>query len=344
MQSRQTAVCAPVASLSACAAVTWSACTWVSSVYLSARPCSRRRRTSRSTCSATGSISTASWFESSAIRYVRVDDAGSKSCLKNMASFRFGISVRSGAGFQQLRSRARHLDLVQPLERQRPSSIIVQIVLRGRAQVGRVVVGDQQVRDELLPCSRVDLRDPALDHRVAVAHREALQLFLERRGLLQEVPVFLDQESHALRHRYFEPHAFPLAHALEEPRGHLQLADFLAFRLDENRPRGFEALQRAPHQAVEHLLRRLRIPRELAEQRAAVAGEALKIQRLRALCCERGEEPALAAAGCAADYPEAETPRRRLQLRDDFAAVGPVAAFERRRVPAYLAQHVGHRR
>src|SRR2546429_9893207 len=76
-------ICAPVACLSACAAVTWSACTWVSSVYLRARPCSRRRRMSRSTCSVTGSISTASWLASSAVRYVRVDDAGSKSWLKD---------------------------------------------------------------------------------------------------------------------------------------------------------------------------------------------------------------------------------------------------------------------
>src|SRR5882762_4091611 len=167
LQSRQTAVCAPVASLSACAAVTWSACTWVSSVYLRARPCSRNRRTSRSTCSATGSISTASWFESSAIRYVRVDDAGSKSCLKNMASSRFGTCACSGGRLQQLRSRARHLDLIQPLESQRLSSIIVQIVLRGRAQVGGVVVGSEKVRDQLVPRPRVGLRDPAVGHRVA---------------------------------------------------------------------------------------------------------------------------------------------------------------------------------
>src|SRR5712671_5724335 len=320
MQSRQTAVCAPVASLSACAAVTWSACTWVSSVYLRARPCSRRRRTSRSTCSATGSISTASWFESSAIRYVRVDDAGSKSCLKNMASSRFGTFACSGAGLQQLRSRARHPGLIQPLESQARGSIIVQIVLRGRAQVRRVVVGDEQVGDQLLPRPRVGLRDPAIDHRVAVAARQASQLFLERRGILQEVPVFLDQEAHALRHRYFEPQAFPLAHAGQEPLGHLQLADFLAFRLDEDRPHSFEALQRAPYQAVEHLLRRLRIPRKLTQQRAAVAGEALQIQHLRALCSERGEEPALAAAGYAADYPEAETPRRLIELSHDLAA------------------------
>src|SRR5712691_9030567 len=326
MQSRRTAVCAPVACFSACAAVTWSACTWVSSVYLSARPCSRRRRTPRSTCSVTGSINTASWFESSAIRYVRVEDAGSKSCLKNMASFRFGTSARSGVRLQQLRSRARHPRLVQPLESQRLSSIIVQIVLRGRAQVGRIVVGDEQVRNQLAPRPRVDLRHPAIDHRAAVAARQALQLFLERRWLLQKMPVFPDQEAHALWQRHLQAHAFPLAHALEKPGGHLQLADFLAFRLDEDRPPGVEALQRAPYQAVKHLLRRLRIVRKLAEQRAAVAGEALQIQHLRALCRERGEEPALAAAGCAADYPEAETPRRRFQLRDDFAAVGPVPA------------------
>src|SRR5258708_2877049 len=134
------------------------------------------------------------------------------------------------------------------------------------------------------------------------------------------------------------------AHRLRELSGHLKLADCLAFGLDESRALRVEALQRAPYQAVEHLLRRLRIARKLTEQRAAVAGEVLQIQHLRALCRERGEEPALAAAGRAADYLEAETPRHLLQLNHDFAAVCPVAARERRRVPAYLAQHVGHRR
>src|SRR5258705_11588341 len=76
---------------------------------------------------------------------------------------------------------------------------------------------------------------------------------------------------------------------------------------------------------------------------AAWAGEAHLLHPLRALCGERGEEPALAAAGCAADYLEAETARRLSELSHDFAAVAPVAARERRRVPAYLAQHVDHR-
>src|ERR1041385_94128 len=88
-------------------------------------------------------------------------------------------------------------------------------------------------------------------------------------------------------------------------------------------------LQRAPHQTVEHLLRGLRLARKLAEQRAAVAGESLQIQHLRALCRERGEEATLAAPGGAAHHLERETLRHAIELREDLAAVRPVPAFER---------------
>ena len=59
---------------------------------------------------------------------------------------------------------------------------------------------------------------------------------------------------------------------------------------------------------------------------------------------KRGEEATLAAPGGAAHHLERETLRHAIELRDDLAAVRPVAAFEGRRVPADLAQHVGHRR
>ena len=89
----------------------------------------------------------------------------------------------------------------------------MQIVLRGGAQVGRVVVGEEQVSDQLAPRARVGLRKPAPDHRAAVAARQTLQLLLERCGLLQKMPVFLDQEAHALGQRHLEAQALALAHA-----------------------------------------------------------------------------------------------------------------------------------
>src|SRR5437763_16687606 len=97
-------------------------------------------------------------------------------------------------------------------------------------------------------------------------------------------------------------------------------------------------LQRAPHQTVEHLLRGLRLARKLAEQRAAVAGESLQIEHLRAQCRKRGEEATLAAPGGAAHHLEPEALRCAIELRHDFAAVRPVAAFEGRCVPADLSQ------
>src|SRR5207245_5443073 len=97
------------------------------------------------------------------------------------------------------------------------------------------------------------------------------------------------------------------------------------------------------HQAVEHLLRRLRLAREIAEQRAAVAGEALQVQHLRALRRKRGKQTAFAAAGRAAHHPKTQSCGRSFELRHDLAAVSAIAALERRRVPAYFAQHVRHR-
>ena len=47
------------------------------------------------------------------------------------------------------------------------------------------------------------------DQRAAVAARQALQLLLERYGLLQEMAVFLDQEAHALGQGHLDAQALP---------------------------------------------------------------------------------------------------------------------------------------
>src|SRR2546427_8129266 len=86
------------------------------------------------------------------------------------------------------------------------------------------------------------------DHGAAVPARQTLQLLLERGGPLQKMPVFPDQKAHALGRGNLETQALAPAHAVEESRRHLQLADLLAFRLDEDQTRRIEMLQRAPHQ------------------------------------------------------------------------------------------------
>src|SRR5688500_9461396 len=70
---------APVRSRSLPAAVTWSACTWVSSTPSSRSPSSPITRRSRSICSSTGSISAAAPAARSASRYVYVELSLSKS-------------------------------------------------------------------------------------------------------------------------------------------------------------------------------------------------------------------------------------------------------------------------
>src|SRR5258708_17821260 len=101
-------------------------------------------------------------------------------------------SARSRLGSQQLCGGVRHPGLVEPLEGYAPGFIIMHIVLRGRAQVGRVVVGDEQVRDELAPRARVGLRKPAPDYGAAVTARRTLQLLLLRCGLPPRTPVLFD--------------------------------------------------------------------------------------------------------------------------------------------------------
>src|SRR5882672_146744 len=99
----------------------------------------------------------------------------------------------------------------------------------------------------------------------------------------------------------------------------LQLADLLALCFDVDRPRRIEALERLPHQAVEHLLRRLRLAGQPAEEGTAVAREALEVEDLRTARRERFQQAALAATGGAAQHPVAESRGELVELRERLA-------------------------
>src|SRR6185312_16477677 len=75
----------------------------------------------------------------------------------------------------------------------------------------------------------------------------------------------------------------------------------------------------------------------------AVGGEHLEVEHLGARLRERLQEAALAGPGGAADHPDADAPRERLQVRDHLPAKRLVAAVQPRRVPPDLAEHVGER-
>ncbi len=162
-------------------------------------------------------------------------------------------------------------------------------------------------------------------------------------GVGEEVGVFLLEQRHALRGRRVDADAGAGTHRVEQRAGNLDAADALAFGFDVHRARRIERIERGDQFAVEHLLRWLRAIGQVAEQRAAVAGEALEIEHLRALCRERLDEATLAGAGESADHLVAKPRGQGEELRAHVAPVGPVAAGEPRRAPADFAQDVGER-
>ena len=102
---------------------------------------------------------------------------------------------------------------------------------------------------------------------------------------------------------------------------------------------GRKPLQLAPQQALEHLLRRLRLVRQVAEHRAAVRGERFEVEHLRA----RGARARAAAGSCrcrSGRIRRATETRRgsRSSSVDDRAAIGAVAAIEPADAPADLGR------
>ncbi len=106
---------------------------------------------------------------------------------------------------------------------------------------------------------------------------------------------------------------------------------------------GVEAAQPPPDAALEHLLRRLRLVREVAQHRSAMGREPLQIEDLSAEAVQRLQQAALARSGQPAHDAQAVAPRELRQLRHHGAAVSLVAALEPMRVPADLSQDVHHR-
>ena len=203
-------------------------------------------------------------------------------------------------------------------------------------------MGGEQIANQVFPGARVDLCQPALDNGPGVQRGEPRQLRLQAFRPGQKMSVLGDEEWHALRQRRFNAHTARLAHALEQRFRYLHAADFSALRLHEHRAARIEFAQGVPDQAVEHFLRRLPVPGQIAQHRTAMARQRFQVQHLGTLRPERVQKPALAAAGRRADDSKVEALRKLLKLLKHAAPVALIAAVQRGCIPADFTQDQRH--
>lgn len=97
--------------------------------------------------------------------------------------------------------------------------------------------------------------------------------------------VVLPPELHAFAHRRANGEDLAGVHRLKQLGGELDGADLLAFRFDPYRTARLEATQLVHEERVEPLLRGLCNARNVADERTAVAGQALEIEHLGADVC-----------------------------------------------------------
>src|SRR5438445_5335855 len=217
-----------------------------------------------------------------------------------------------------------------------------EVAERGAA-VGRVVVLDQEPLDELAPGAARGEGFPFGDSLAAVQADEAVELRVELARVLEEMPVFLEEQGDAGREVGFEQDAGRGAHAADERLRYLDLADLAALAFDVDGTSGIERRKRGEELALEPFLRRLRAVGEVAQDRAPMRGELLEVEDLLACALQGLEVAALAASRWAVDHHEVEARRQNFQLGDDPFSVSPVTTLQGLRVPADLAQDVHHR-
>ena len=201
----------------------------------------------------------------------------------------------------------------------------------------------EKLRDHAIPLAGVRRGGPVLDGLLSVQRNETLEPRGQRGRIGEEVRVFALEELDAERARKLEPDARRLAHRREQRLGDLQRADALALRFDVDGARRIESLQRFDELALERLLRGLRIDGEVAEQRSAMARNALEIEHLRAFVGERGDQAALAGAREPADDAIVEVQRQRREQAHHVAPVRAIAARELDGAPTDFVQHVRQR-
>jgi hypothetical protein len=123
----------------------------------------------------------------------------------------------------------------------------------------------------------------------------------------------------------------------------LEPADAPAFRLDEHGLRSVQRRERGEELALEHLLRRLRIVGQIAQQRAAMLRKAFEIQHLSAFGGNRLDQPRFAGSRQAADDAKPELLRRVREHQHDVPAIRAIPAVELHCAKADFGQHVHER-
>src|SRR5665213_1822720 len=134
----------------------------------------------------------------------------------------------------------------------------VAVVAEERAAVGRIVMAREEVSHQRFPLPASQLRLPEIDALGAMQRAQALELFGKGFRVGHEMGVILEQERHAQALHRLQPEAARLAHALDQPVGHAQVADLLALGLHIDGTRRIEALERGPDRRLEGLLPGLR--------------------------------------------------------------------------------------
>ncbi len=185
--------------------------------------------------------------------------------------------------------------------------------------------------------------DPVLDHALAAGLRQGVQAPTKERRVLHEIIVVLQQQLDALGRGQLQVGAGAGTHRLDQGVWQVQVADFLAFALQKNRPCRVKVAQGVPDVRVKGFLARLRPTGHMAQHRAAVAGQGFQVKYLRALRGQRLQQAGFAAAGGAAEHTVAQARGLRWQVGQQGGAPGFVAAFDQRDLKPDRAQYGGQR-
>ena len=189
------------------------------------------------------------------------------------------------------------------------------IVRDDGAGVGRIVVALQELGHQRLPIAGMRHLLPPLDRRVAVQLHQAVELPAQGEAGSARKCAYssISRRTRVVRSTSSCTHG--LAHiASSNSCGTCSTPIFLLSDSTYTGRAGSRAAQALPQQALEHLLSGLRRVRQVAQYRPAVGGQPLEVEHLRAEVLQRGQQPALAGTGEAAQHPTAQAPRKRGKL------------------------------
>ena len=184
---------------------------------------------------------------------------------------------------------------------------------------------------------------PAADHFLALQLFEIAQLGGQVLGVVAEVSVVAQQVGQTRLFARLHLHHLRCPHASDQRQGQRNAADLGAFAFDEHRAAQIELAHLLGQQSLEVLLARLLHTRQIAQERAFVAGVAFEIEHLCALRGECAQDARFGAARGAAEHAQLQLRHEGFDLLHHMAAVAFVATGELLRVPAHQAQPGHHR-